>query len=247
MSLEGKVALVTGASGGIGKAIALELALQKAKIGIHYHRNEKSALEVVEEIQKQGGEAIPLQASIAEEVQVAEMCKRLGERFGKLDILVSNAGITKDYPLLRMKVEDFDSVIHTNLRGTFLCFKEAGRLMLKNKYGRIVAISSIVGLTGNIGQANYAASKAGIIALTKTFAREMARWDITANVVAPGAVAAGMYQGLNEEIQKKVLSLIPKERFAEPQEVAKLVTFLVTDDARYITGQVFSINGGMLM
>lgn len=245
MSFTGKTALITGASRGIGRAIALELAKQGADIGINYLRSQEQALSLSQEIQALGRKSILLPASVAQEREVKKMFDSFIESFGKLDILVCNAGIIHDNLILRMKVEDFVEVIQVNLVGTFLCMKEAGHLMLRNRYGRVVAISSVSGTSGNAGQANYAASKAGMIGLVKTFAQEFARRDITANVVAPGPVETDMTAQLSSEIKEKIISYIPKHRMAAPEEVAKMVAFLCSDDAAYITGQVFCITGGM--
>ena len=245
--LDGQAALITGASRGIGRAIALLLGRLGARIGVHYHKHREEALAVVEAIRAGGEEAAAFPAEIAEETAVAAMFNDFLQHFRQIDILVANAGITKDQPLLRMNVADFDRVIATNLRGTFLCLKQAGRNMLRRRYGRVVTLSSLVGLTGNIGQASYAASKAGIIGLTKTFAREMARADITANVVAPGPIATDMTAALPKQITEKLLAQIPKQRLGTPDEVAALTAFLVSSESGYITGQVFGINGGMAM
>ncbi len=244
--LANQVALVTGASRGIGKAIALELAKHGAKVWVNYQKSEQAAAAVVQEIQSLGKEAIAIQASVAEEAEVIRMFQQI-EQAGKLDILVCNAGITKDQPLLRMSVADFDQVLNTNLRGTFLCLKLAGKMMLRKRYGRVITISSVSGLMGNPGQASYSASKAGIIALTKTFAREFAKADITANVVAPGYIQSDMTQVLSTEIQEKMLQYIPKGQFGKPEDVAPLVRFLASNESSYITGQVFSPNGGLVM
>ena len=245
--LDGQAALVTGASRGIGRAIALRLARMGARIGVHYNTNRDKALAVVEEVRTAGGEAVAFQAEISEESAVAAMFSDFLQQFQQIDILVANAGLTKDQPLLRMKVADFDQVIATNLRGTFLCLKQAGRNMLRRRYGRIITMSSIVGVTGNSGQACYAASKAGIIGMTKTFAREVARADITANVVAPGPIATDMTAELPEQIREKMVAQIPKQRMGTAEEVAAVIAFLSSAEAGYITGQVFGINGGMLM
>ncbi len=245
MSFVGKTALITGASRGIGRAIALELAKQGADIGINYLSSQESALSLSQEIQALGRKSILLPASVDKEEDVKKMFNSFIEAFGKLDILVCNAGITRDNLILRMKAEDFIEVIRVNLIGTFLCMKEAGHLMLRNRYGRVVAISSITGTLGNIGQANYAASKSGMIGLVKTFAQEFAKRDITANVVTPGLIETDMTSKLTDEAKEKILSCIPKKRMGTPEEVAKMVAFLCSEESGYITGDVFSIAGGM--
>ncbi|NUM37392.1 MAG: 3-oxoacyl-[acyl-carrier-protein] reductase [Candidatus Brocadiae bacterium] len=245
MSFIGKTALITGASRGIGRAIALELAKQGADIGINYVSNQEQAQSLSQEIQALGRKSILLPASVAQEEEVKRMFNSFVEAFGKLDILVCNAGIVRDNLILRMKAEDFMEVIRVNLIGTFLCMKEAGSLMLRNRYGRVVAVSSITGTLGNIGQANYAASKSGMIGLVKTFAQEFAKRDITANVVVPGLIETDMTNKLTAETKEKFLSCIPKKRMGTPEEVAKMVAFLCSEEAAYITGDTFSIAGGM--
>lgn len=245
-SLANQMALVTGGSRGIGRAIALELAQHGAKVVVNYHQNQAAAEAVVKEIQALGKEAVAIQANVGDEPDVIRMFQEV-EKLGSLDILVCNAGITKDTLFLRMSLQDFENVIRTNLTGTFLCLRQAGKLMLKKRYGRIITISSVAGLMGNAGQASYSAAKAGIIALTKTLAREFAKTDITANVVAPGFVNTDMTSKLSDEIKTQLLNYIPKQRLGTPEEVAHIVSFLADKQAGYITGQVISPNGGLLM
>ncbi|SFA41921.1 3-oxoacyl-[acyl-carrier-protein] reductase [Parageobacillus thermantarcticus] len=245
--LQGKVALVTGASRGIGRAIALELARQGAKVAVNYAGSEAKANEVVEEIKNMGGEAFAIQADVSDAKAVEQMVKAVLERFERIDILVNNAGITRDNLLMRMKEEEWDDVININLKGVFNCTKAVTRPMMKQRYGRIVNIASIVGVMGNPGQANYVAAKAGVIGLTKTAARELASRNITVNAVAPGFITTDMTERLSEEIKTEMLKQIPLARFGEPEDVAKVVSFLVSDAASYMTGQTLHVDGGMVM
>lgn len=247
MKLEGLCALVTGASRGIGREIALELARQGANVAVNYVGNEAKARETVEEIEKMGRKAFAVKADVSSADEVSEMVKKTIAEFGRLDILVNNAGITKDNLLMRMKEEEWDAVIDTNLKGVFLCTKAVTRQMMKQRKGRIINIASIVGVSGNAGQANYVAAKAGVIGLTKTTARELASRGITVNAVAPGFISTDMTDQLSEEIKAGMLKQIPLGRFGEPGDVAKMVAFLASDDADYITGQTIHIDGGMVM
>ncbi|HEX6593900.1 MAG TPA: 3-oxoacyl-[acyl-carrier-protein] reductase [Bacillota bacterium] len=245
--LNDKNALVTGASRGIGRAIALELASKGANVAINYAGNEAKAEAVVEEVQELGVNAFKIQADVSDEASVKTMIKEVTKQFGSLDILVNNAGITRDQLLMRMKETDFDDVINTNLKGTFLCMKAASRPMMKQKSGKIINVASIVGVTGNPGQANYVAAKAGIIGLTKSAAKELAPRNILVNAVAPGFISTDMTDALSEEQKEQMLSLIPLAKLGTPEDVAKVVRFLATSDSDYITGQTIHIDGGMAM
>lgn len=246
MTLEGRVSLVTGAAQGIGKEIALELARAGSNIAVAdilFEKAEETAKEV--EALKRRAKAYNMDVSNAEEVQ--QIVNKIFEDFGKIDILVNNAGITRDSLLIRMKPEDWDKVLSINLTGVFNCTQAVLRWMLKQRYGRIVNIASVVGLMGNIGQSNYAASKAAIIGFSKSVAREIATRGITVNVIAPGYIDTPMTQKLPEEVKKGFFNQIPIPRLGLPKDIAKGVKFLVSDDAEYITGQVLNINGGMYM
>ncbi|MFA1818604.1 3-oxoacyl-[acyl-carrier-protein] reductase [Virgibacillus oceani] len=245
--LKGKNALVTGSSRGIGRAIALELAKQGANVAVNYAGNEKKAQEVAEEIEQLGRKAITIQADVANEADVKAMIKEVVNDFGSLDILVNNAGTNKDNLLMRMKEDEFDQVINTNLKGVFLCTKTAARHMMKQRAGKIVNVASIVGVSGNPGQANYVAAKAGVIGLTKTTAKEFATRNIHVNAVAPGFISTDMTDALSDEQQEGMLAMIPLEKFGQPEDVAKTVRFLASEDADYITGQTIHIDGGMVM
>ncbi|KOO46639.1 3-oxoacyl-[acyl-carrier-protein] reductase [Priestia koreensis] len=245
--LENKVALVTGASRGIGKAVALELAKQGAKVVVNYAGSEAKALEVVDEIKALGSEAVAIQANVAEADAVQSLVKQTIETFGSLDILINNAGITRDNLLMRMKEQEWDDVININLKGVFLCTKAVTRQMMKQRQGRIINISSIVGVSGNPGQANYVAAKAGVIGLTKTTAKELAARNITVNAIAPGFITTDMTDELPEEVKAEMLKQIPLSRFGEPEDVAKTVVFLASESSRYITGQTIHVDGGMVM
>lgn len=247
MKLEGKNALVTGASRGIGREIALELARQGANVAVNYAGSEKSANEVVAEITALGRKAFAVQADVSNAEAVTTMTKQVVEQFGSLDILVNNAGITRDNLLMRMKEDDWDAVIDTNLKGVFLCTKAVTRQMMKQRNGRIINISSIVGVSGNAGQANYVAAKAGVIGLTKTTAKELASRGITVNAVAPGFITTDMTDKLNEEVKGEMLKQIPLARLGEPGDIAKVVVFLASEDSRYMTGQTLHVDGGMVM
>lgn len=245
--LQDQVALVTGASRGIGRSIAIELASKGAKVAVNYAGSEDRAEAVVQEIRESGGIAIKIQADVANEDDVKRMIKTVVDEFGRLDILVNNAGITKDNLLMRMKEEEFDSVINTNLKGVFLCTKGVTRQMMKQKYGRIVNVASIVGVSGNPGQANYVAAKAGVIGLTKSNAKELASRNIQVNAVAPGYITTDMTDALTAEQREQMLSLIPLNRLGEAQDVARVVRFLASEDANYMTGQTLHVDGGMVM
>lgn len=247
MKLEGKNALVTGASRGIGREIALELARQGANVAVNYAGSEKSAKDVVAEITALGRKAFAVQANVSDGESVAAMTKQVVEQFGSIDILVNNAGITRDNLLMRMKEDDWDAVIDTNLKGVFLCTKAVTRQMMKQRNGRIINISSIVGVSGNAGQSNYVAAKAGVIGLTKTTAKELATRGITVNAVAPGFITTDMTDKLSEEVKGEMLKQIPLQRLGEPGDIAKVVVFLASEDSRYMTGQTLHVDGGMVM
>lgn len=245
--LNGRNALVTGASRGIGRAIALELAKQGANVAVNYAGSADKAQAVVDEIEQMGVKSFKIQADVADEDRVKGMVKTVVGEFGSLDILVNNAGVTKDNLLMRMKMEEFDQVINTNLKGVFVCTKAVTRQMMKQRFGKIINVASIVGVSGNPGQANYVAAKAGVIGLTKTTAKELASRNILVNAVAPGFIATDMTDALTEAQKEEMLSLIPLEKLGTPDDVAKVVRFLASDDANYITGQTIHIDGGMVM
>ncbi|WP_421384542.1 3-oxoacyl-[acyl-carrier-protein] reductase [Bacillus salacetis] len=247
MNLEGKTALVTGASRGIGREIALELARQGANVAVNYAGSEAKANEVTDEIKAMGRDAFSIQCNVADGDSVQAMVKETISRFGSLDILVNNAGITRDNLLMRMKENEWDDVINTNLKGVFLCTKAVSRQMMKQRSGRIINISSIVGVSGNPGQANYVAAKSGVIGLTKTSARELAARGITVNAVAPGFISTDMTDELSEEVKSEMLKGIPLSRFGEAKDIAKVVSFLASEDSSYMTGQTLHVDGGMVM
>ena len=243
--LEGQTAIVTGASRGIGKAIAIFLAKEGAEVIINYSSSLENANKVVSEINSFGGKAYPLQADISNENSVNELIKTVLEKNNKIDVLVNNAGITKDGLLMRMKTDDWQKVLDLNLSGVFYCTRAVSRQMLKQKKGRIINITSVVGLMGNPGQANYSAAKAGVVGLTQSAAKEFASRGITVNAVAPGFISTDMTKDLNSE---SILSAIPLGRFGKPEDVAGAVRFLAADpSASYITGQVIQVDGGMVM
>jgi 3-oxoacyl-[acyl-carrier protein] reductase len=244
--LKGKVALVTGASRGLGRAIAVKLAIGGAKVAINYLSNDTEANKVAAEIQSFGGETTLVKASVADAAAVKDMVRQVVKQWGKIDILVNNAGITRDKLLPRMADEAWDDVINTNLRGAYLCTKYAVRPMMEQSWGRIINIASLAGVVGNMGQANYSASKGGLIAFTKSVAREIGSRNITANVIAPGFIVTDMTDKLPQETKDSILSRIPLKRFGTPNDIAELATFLASEAAGYITAQVICVDGGVI-
>lgn len=247
MNLAGEVALVTGASRGIGKATALELARKGAKVAVNYVGNKELAEEVVDAIKATGGEALAVKADVASIEAVTEMLKTIEKELGQVSILVNNAGITRDNLLMRMKEEDWDRVLETNLKGVFNCTKLVIRGMMKQRKGKIINITSVVGLAGNAGQSNYAAAKAGVIGFTKSMALELATRGIQVNGVAPGFITTNMTDKLTDDIKEQLLNRIPLQKFGKPEDVAGAVSFLASSQADYITGQIICVDGGMVM
>jgi 3-oxoacyl-[acyl-carrier protein] reductase len=245
--LADKIAVVTGGSRGIGRAIALELAKRGAHVVVNYNSHADAAQAVVDEIIANGGRANHIQADVSDEAQAQKLIKETTTAHGKIDILVNNAGITRDNVIMMMKPEDFDAVINTNLRSTWLCAKAAVRSMMSKRYGRIINITSVSGIMGQAGQTNYSASKAGIIGFTKALAREVASRGITVNAVAPGFVLTDLTKNLPEELTAQLNTFIPLGRWGEAQDVANAVAFLASDEASYITGHVLNVDGGMAM
>jgi len=243
----GKIVLVTGGSRGIGRAIALELGRHGATVVVNYNSNQSAAEAVVSEIKAAGGDGQTYGCDVSDADQVAEMFKAVTKEYGRLDVLVNNAGTTRDNVIMMLKPEDFDIVIDTNLRSAWLCSKAASRTMMKQRSGRIINITSVVGIAGNGGQTNYAASKAGLIGLTKSLAKEIAPRGVTVNAVAPGFIETDMTAYLSEDIKKTAIDHIPLGRMGSPEDVAKAVSFLASDAAAYITGQVLVVDGGMVM
>jgi 3-oxoacyl-[acyl-carrier protein] reductase len=246
MSLTGRIALVTGASQGIGRACALKLAAAGAAVAVAA-RNQEKLNELVGEIAAAGGKAAAFPMDVADEEQIKTACKAALGQFGKIDILINNAGMTRDQLVMRMKRSDWDSVLNTNLTSAYLCIQQVIGSMLKQRWGRIINVSSIFGQTGQAGQANYAASKAGLIGLTMAIAREVASRNITCNAVAPGFIETAMTSVLSDDFKQNALKMIPLGRVGTPEDVANAVAFLASDEASYITGHVLNINGGMLM
>ena len=243
--LKNKIALVTGAGRGIGRAIAIALAKEGAEVVINYNGSEERAKEVKQTIEENGGKASIYKCNVSDFTACEAMIKDIVKEYGHLDILVNNAGITKDGLIMKMKEEDFDSVLNVNLKGTFNTIRHSARQMLKQRSGKIINISSVSGILGNVGQANYAASKAGVIGLTKTMARELGSRGITVNAIAPGFVDTEMTEVLSEEIRENACKQIILGRFGKPEDIANTAVFLASDKADYITGQIISVDGGM--
>ncbi|EOB6885679.1 3-oxoacyl-[acyl-carrier-protein] reductase [Staphylococcus aureus] len=242
-----KSALVTGASRGIGRSIALQLAEEGYNVAVNYAGSKEKAEAVVEEIKAKGVDSFAIQANVADADEVKAMIKEVVSQFGSLDVLVNNAGITRDNLLMRMKEQEWDDVIDTNLKGVFNCIQKATPQMLRQRSGAIINLSSVVGAVGNPGQANYVATKAGVIGLTKSAARELASRGITVNAVAPGFIVSDMTDALSDELKEQLLTQIPLARFGQDTDIANTVAFLASDKAKYITGQTIHVNGGMYM
>lgn len=245
--LNGKIAVVTGASRGIGRAVALKLAAKGATVVINYHGSKERAEEVKQEVEQNGGTAEVVQCNVADFEACNTLIQEVIKKHGRIDILVNNAGITKDGLLMRMSEEEFDSVIDTNLKGTFHCIRFASRQMMKQRSGRIINMSSVVGVAGNAGQTNYAASKAGVIGLTKAAAKELATRNITVNAIAPGFIQTEMTDVLPDSVKEASVAQIPLGAFGKTEDVANAVAFLASDEAGYITGQVLHVDGGMVI
>ena len=245
--LKEQTAVVTGGARGIGRAIALELAKQGANVIINYHGSVKKAEEVKKEIEEKGGTAEIMQCDVADFAACERFFQQVIEKYKRVDILVNNAGVTRDGLLMEMSEEEFDTVINTNLKGTFHCMRFVTRQMIKQRYGRIINISSVVGVTGNAGQANYAASKAGVIGLTKSAARELASRKITVNAIAPGFIETDMTKDLPDKVKEESIAKIPLGYYGKPEDVAGAVSFLASEKAGYITGQVLHVDGGMVI
>lgn len=245
--LKDKVAIVTGGTRGIGRAIALKLADHGANIVINYRNSDKEAEELKAILEGKGVKVLTVKCDISNFEDSKNLMEKCKEVFGKIDILVNNAGITKDTLIMRMKEEDFDNVIDVNLKGSFNCAKHASAIMLKQRFGKIINMTSVVGIAGNAGQVNYAASKAGVIGLTKSLAKELGSRGITVNAVAPGFINTDMTASLSEKVKEEASKNIPLKRLGDPEDVANLVGFLASDAANYITGQVINVDGGMVM
>lgn len=245
MSLQNKIALVTGGSRGIGREIALGLSKEGANIAITYNSNSIKALEVVEELKQNGVKAIAILGNVSIEEDVVAIIKTVEQELGSIDILVNNAGITKDNLIIRMSTQDWMDVMDVNLKGVFLCTKAVSRGMMKKRYGKIINISSVVGITGNAGQSNYSASKAGVIGFTKSMAKELSSRGIRVNAIAPGFIQTDMTDILNDDIKQEMLKNIPLNYFGTPKDISNLVNFLASEASDYITGQVIKVDGGM--